>query len=68
MSELIHGRFLSQDHDSRVAETAVVGFPHDTFGEGKQQKRVEIYSLRTCSNTTYCECPHDNFEIIICEL
>ncbi len=23
-----------QDHDTRVAETAVVGFPHDTFGEG----------------------------------
>ena len=23
-----------QDHDHRVAETAVVGFPHDTYGEG----------------------------------
>ena len=23
-----------QDHDHRVAETAVVGFPHDVFGEG----------------------------------
>ena len=26
-----------QDHDSRVAETAVVGFPHDVFGEGTVQ-------------------------------
>lgn len=24
-----------QDHDHRVAETAVVGFPHDIFGEGE---------------------------------
>jgi len=24
-----------QDHDHRVAETAVVGFPHDVFGEGE---------------------------------
>ena len=27
--------YTLQDHDHRVAETAVVGFPHDTYGEGE---------------------------------
>ena len=32
---LISPLCLIQDHDPRVAETAVVGRPHDVYGEGK---------------------------------
>jgi hypothetical protein len=26
-----------QNHDPRIAETAVVGYPHEIYGEGKQK-------------------------------
>ena len=36
--------FVIQDHDRRVAETAVVGFPHDLYGEGRH-----YYVLQLCT-------------------
>lgn len=41
---------FSQDHDHRVAETAVVGYPHEIFGEGTVVVvSSETLSLPTCS-------------------
>ena len=34
MCVLLYMYMYIQDHDPRVAETAVVGFPHDVYGEG----------------------------------
>ena len=50
--------FTLQDHDHRVAETAVVGFPHDTYGEGEWFNHSDyIYKpVVTCCSYTYSTC------------
>ena len=44
--------FVIQDHDHRVAETAVVGFPHDLYGEGTHI-HIHVYVLHLCTFVMY---------------
>ena len=39
---------LLQDHDARVAETAVVGFPHEVYGEGDTALYYPLAHIETC--------------------
>lgn len=40
--------FVIQDHDHRVAEAAVVGFPHDLYGEGMHMYICMDIHMCTC--------------------
>ena len=51
--------FVIQDHDHRVAETAVVGFPHDLYEEGTNI-HIHVYVLHLCTFVMYV------YKIILC--